>query len=319
MMTYTNLTSEEIEEMVFSLLNPNQKELLMTNKEIDFSTVITLTDGKTIRFRSNAYYQKGGLAASFRLIPDKIKSIEDLGLPSILHEFSKMKSGFILLTGATGQGKSTTLASIIEEINMTRTVHIVTIEDPIEYVYPPQKAIISQREMNQDTNSWRNALRVMLREDPDVVYIGEMRDYDTVSTALTIAETGHLVFSTLHTNSASQSIDRIIDMFPGNQQPQIRMQMSMVLSGIVTQRLVPNIIGTRTPVCEILLATSSVRSIIREGKSHLIDNTIQTSRDMGMRLFEDSLKELVEKNIITNDVALEHAFRPDQYLLITQQ
>lgn len=317
--TFPELTASEVEEMAYSLLNHVQREVLLNNKEIDFSTVVERETEDRIRFRSNAYFERGVIALAFRLIPMKIKSVEELGLPKLLHDFVKLKSGFVLLTGASGQGKSTTLASIINEINMSRSVHIITVEDPIEYVFPKAQAIVSQRELEQDTHSWNNALRAMLREDPDVAYIGEMRDRETVSAALTLAETGHLVFSTIHTNSASQSIDRIVDMFEGTQQQQIRMQLSMVLSAVITQRLIPNLAGTRSPAYEIMLASQSIKSIIREGKTHLIDNTIQTSGEVGMRLFEDSLNELVEKNIISLDVALSYAFRPDRLLQLTKK
>jgi twitching motility protein PilT len=313
------LIPEEIEQMVFTLINPMQKELLLTNKELDFSYMGTYQNNNVVRFRGNAYYQMNQMALAFRLIPSKISSIEELRLPPILHEFAKLRSGFILITGPTGQGKSTTLAAIIEEINTNRNVHIITIEDPVEYVYPKKKAIISQREVYQDTHSWNKSLRNVLREDPDVVFIGEMRDYETVASALTIAETGHLVFSTLHTNTAAQSIDRILDTFPANSQDQVRMQLSMVISGIVAQRLVPTVTNDRIPVCEILLSNASVKNTIRDGKTHLIDNIIQTSKDLGMLLFEDHLRELVQQNIISHDIALEYALRPNQYLQLIQR
>lgn len=314
LVTFPEATNDDIEKMVFSLINPTQKELLLANKELDYSAILNLKDKGDFRFRVNAYYQKGTLSASFRLIPSSIKSIEELNLPSVLREFTKLRQGFVLITGPTGQGKSTTLASLIQEINNTRKLHIITIEDPIEYVFNKGKSIVSQREMYQDTHSWNNALKNILREDPDVVYIGEMRDYDTISSALTIAETGHLVFSTLHTNTAAQTIDRILDIFPSSAQDQVKMQMSMVISGIITQKLVPAISGNRIPVCEILLGTSSIKNTIREGKIHLIDNIIQTSKDSGMVLFEDHLRELVEQNIIAHDTAMEYALRPDRYL-----
>ncbi|OGG26978.1 type IV pili twitching motility protein PilT [Candidatus Gottesmanbacteria bacterium RIFCSPLOWO2_01_FULL_39_12b] len=312
LVTLPIMSRDDIESMIYSLLNPTQKELLFANKELDFSISLTFED-KQARFRVNSYYQMGSLASSFRLIPSKIKTIDELGLPSLFHEFAKIHQGFILITGPSGQGKSTSLSSIIEEINKTKNVHIITIEDPIEYVYSRGKAIVSQREMYQDTHSWNNALRNSLREDPDVVFIGEMRDYETISSALTIAETGHLVFSTLHTNSAAQSLDRIIDIFPAVSQDQVRLQLSMVISAIITQRLVPSISGSRVPVCEILLGSSSIRNVIREGKTHLIDNIIQTSKDLGMMTFEDHLKQRVEQNIISPETALEYAFRPERY------
>ncbi|MBM3282795.1 PilT/PilU family type 4a pilus ATPase [Candidatus Gottesmanbacteria bacterium] len=317
--TYPPLSSLEIEQMIFSLINPKQKELLVANKELDFSLEINMDDSVVVRFRVNAYYQRGTISASFRIIPFKIPSVEELSLPSILHEFTKLKQGFILITGASGQGKSTTLASIIAQINDNRKVHIVTIEDPIEYCFPPRKAIISQREMYNDTHAWNRALKSALREDPDVVLIGEMRDLETISSALTIAETGHLVFSTLHTNSAAQSIDRIVDVFPAESKKQVQTQLSMVISGIVTQRLVPAISGERVPVCEILTGTPAVRNTIREGKIHLIDNIIQTSHDFGMMLFEEHLSQLVVKNIISPETAMEYAYRPDRYLELSKR
>lgn len=319
LVTFPLLFAKDIEEMVFEILNPSQKELLLGNRELDFSTALLATEGENIRFRANAYYQKGSLSASFRRIPAKIPSIEELNLPKILYEFAKLKQGFIIISGASGQGKSTTLASIIEEINKTRKVHIVTIEDPIEYVFPKEKAIISQKELYYDTHSWDHALKNVLREDPDVVYIGEMRDFETISSALTIAETGHLVFSTLHTNSASQTIDRIIDVFPSSSKDQIRLQLSMVISGIVTQRLVPTIAGNRMPICEVLLGTGSIKNIIREGKTHLIDNTIQTSSSDGMFLFEEDLKEKVSKGFIEPEIAVEYALRPERYLQLIER
>ncbi len=314
LVTFPKLSPSDIEEMIFSLINAQQKEVLLVNKELDFSTILELENKSKVRFRGNAYFSQGALYGSFRVISTVIKSIEDLNLPSIVKEFAKLRQGFVLVTGPSGQGKSTTLASIIGEINANRTVHIISVEDPIEYIYPKGRAIISQREMYQDTHSWSNALKNILREDPDVVYIGEMRDSETISSALTIAETGHLVLATLHTNSAAQSIDRIIDSFPAEERDQCRMQLSMVLSAIMTQKLVPALSGGRLPVCEILLGTTSVRNNIRDGKTHLIDNIIQTSSDEGMMLFEEHLKQLVHQNKISHEVALEYAIRPDMYL-----
>jgi len=227
------LTPEDTESLIFELLASDQKEILLVNKELDFSFAL----GDVARFRVNAYFQKGYLSAALRLIPSYIKSIEELNLPKICHNFAKMRQGFILVTGPTGHGKSTTIASIINEINQSRTAHIVTIEDPIEYVYPKGKSILSQREMYQDTHSWTVALKSALREDPDVILVGEMRDFETISLVLTAAETGHLVFSTLHTNSAPESIDRIIDVFPEEQQPQIRLQLASTLEAILSLRL----------------------------------------------------------------------------------
>ena len=221
-------TPENIEKLVLSLCSPEQKELLLTNKEIDFSFAL----GQVARFRVNAFYQKGYLSAALRLIPSRIPSLEELHLPRVLSNFSKLKQGFILVTGPTGHGKSTTIASILNEINETRAAHVITVEDPIEYIYPSKKSLFAQREMHLDTHSWEIALRSVLREDPDVVLVGEMRDYETIEAALTIAETGHLVFATLHTNSAAQTVDRIVGVFPENQQGQIKLQLSNVVEAI---------------------------------------------------------------------------------------
>ncbi len=303
------LTDESIKLLIFALLTEEQKELLTHNRELDFST--TFTDA---RFRVNAYYQKSSLAASFRYLPHTIKGIDELGLPKIYHEFVGLRQGFILVTGPTGHGKSTTIAAILNEINQTRDVHIVTIEDPIEYVYPKGRSIITQREMHTDTHSWNLALRSILREDPDVVLIGEMRDYETIAAALTIAETGHLVFATLHTNSTSQTIDRIVDVFPENQQAQVKLQLASTLEAVLSQRLLPRVGGGRCPATEILLSTPAVQTSIREGKTHLIDNIIQTSGDLGMSLLEVSLAQLVKKGLVTLYVAKEYALRPEDLI-----
>ncbi|KKR31736.1 MAG: twitching motility protein [Candidatus Gottesmanbacteria bacterium GW2011_GWC2_39_8] len=312
-------STEDVEKFIISVLSEEQKELLFANRELDFSVSLSLSGSQEVRFRVNAYFQRGSLAGSFRCVDNKIKTLEELGLPRILHRFSTLNQGFILVTGPTGQGKSTTLSAIINEINLTRSVHIVTIEDPIEYVYPQGKAIISQREMKLDTHSFEMALRSVLREDPNVVLIGEMRDYETISAALTVAETGHLVFATLHTNSAAQTIDRIVDVFPSNQQPQIRLQLSMSLEGIVCQKLLPSLSGSRVPAYEVLMASSSIRSIIREGKTFLIDNVIQTSGDQGMISFEACLRDLIKAGKISPQVAEEHSIRPEALLRLLQE
>lgn len=304
------LTSAKTKEMVLSILTPEQKDLFLTNREIDFS--YTLPNGG--RFRINAYFQKGSVAAAFRHIPLAIRTIEELDLPKILYEFTKIKMGFVLITGPTGHGKSTTIAAMLNEINSTRAEHIVTIEDPIEYIYPVGKCIISQREMHKDTHSWPVALRSVLREDPNIVLIGEMRDYETIAAALTIAETGHLVFATLHTNSAAQTIDRIVDVFPENQQPQIRLQLANTLAAVVSQRLLPNEKGSLTPAVEILLSSAAVRTTIREGKTHMIDNIIQTSKDSGMITLETSLAEKVKKGVLSADTAREWSLKPKELM-----
>jgi len=301
------LTAEEVSRVVTSILSPEQKELFTNNRELDFS--LTTPVG---RFRVNTYYQKATVAAAFRLIPAKIRTIDELHLPAICHEFVKLRQGFILVTGPTGQGKSTTIASMINAINLAKPVHIVTIEDPLEYLYPPGLALISQREMHGDTHSWDIALRSALREDPDVVLVGEMRDLETIAAALTVAETGHLVFATLHTNSASQTVDRIVDVFPENQQSQIKMQLSAVIEGILSQRLVPAVGGGLIPAVEVLVGTPAVRTTIREGKTHLIDNIIQTSAEYGMVTIETALAALVKEKKITVETANSYALRPEE-------
>ena len=312
---YPAATPQEIETMIFSILKPDQKELLINNKEIDFSFGFGGgAYGDLGRFRTNLYYQRGVLSAAFRFLQPNIRTIEELKLPKICHNFAQLKQGFILVTGPTGHGKSTTLAAIINEINIGRPDHILTIEDPIEYVYPTGKSIISQREMDIDTHSWSLALRSALREDPDVVLVGEMRDPETMSAAITIAETGHLVFSTLHTNSASQTIDRIIDSFPSNQQDQIKTQLASTLKGVVSQRLIPQINGGRIPAVEVLIGTAAVSSNIREGKTHLIDSIMQTSQDAGMITLEASLASLVLSGSISLETAKSYALRPEELL-----
>lgn len=309
------LTPEAAQELIFSLLTEEQKEILTVNKELDFS----FDYQEQARFRVNAYYQRGKLAASLRLLPRKIPTIEELNLPKICHQFAKLRQGFILLTGPTSHGKSTTIAAIIEVINQTRAVHIVTIEDPIEYVFTHKKGIISQREIKTDTHSWQVALRSCLREDPDVVFIGEMRDYETIAAALTVAETGHLVFSTLHTNSAAQSVDRIVDVFPEHQQGQVRMQLSFTLEAILTERLLPCLDGGVIPAMEILIGTPAVKTAIREGKSHLIDNIIQTSAEMGMKSLEMDLSRLVREGKVSFEMAKSFALRPEELMRLMKR
>lgn len=297
----------KIDEFINSLVNQNQKLIFGDTKELDFSFDFK----ERGRFRINLYYQKGSPAASLRLIPSKIRNLDELGIPKVVGRLSDLKQGFILVTGPTGHGKSTTIAALINKINETRPAHIVTIEDPIEYVYPAGKSLISQREILSDTKGWNNALRAVLREDPDVVLIGEMRDLETVASAMTIAETGHLVFATLHTNSASQSIDRIIDVFPQNQQQQIRIQLASTLEAIISQRLISTINPGRVPAVEILFATPAVRNMIREAKTYLVDNLIQTSAELGMINLESSLAILVKNGKISAEIAIKYALRPE--------
>ncbi len=298
---------ENMEPMLLAILSSEQKEQFLANRELDFSYSTNFA-----RFRVNYYFEKTNMAGAFRLLPIKIRTIDELNLPRICHNFASLRQGFVLITGPTGHGKSTTLAAIIDEINHVRPTHIITIEDPIEYLYTPAKSIISQREMHLDTHSWNVALRASLREDPDVVLIGEMRDYETIAAALTIAETGHLVFATLHTNSSAQTVDRIVDVFPEESKAQVRMQLAATLEGILSQRLVPSLEGGRIPACEILLANSAVRSTIREGKTHLIDNIIQTSADFGMISLERYLLGLVKAGKISRETAEEFSLHPEE-------
>src|SRR3989344_2196712 len=259
-------TPEQVDSLINPLISDYQRSIYQQNFELDFSFDFE----SKARFRANIFRQKGYTAVALRLIPFRIPSVDELGLPPALKKLTDLKQGFILVTGPTGHGKSTTLASFINKINYERAEHIITIEDPIEYVYPKGKSLIEQREMHKDTRSWDAALRASLREDPDVVLVGEMRDLETISAAMTIAETGHLVFATLHTNSASQSVDRIIDVFPQNQQPQIRLQLASTLEAIISLRLIPTIAPGRILANEILFANSAIRSVIRDGKTHLI-------------------------------------------------
>jgi twitching motility protein PilT len=302
------LKKEHVELLIHPLMTQEQKDYVIVNKEVDFGYQFK----DVARFRANVYYQLGTISAALRLIPSKIKTIDELQLPPVFHELTKFRQGLVLLTGPTGEGKSTTLAAMIEEINLTRSEHILTIEDPVEYVYLPQKSVISQREIHQDTHSWDIALRSALREDPDVVLVGEMRDYETIAAAITVAETGHLVFATLHTNTASQTVDRIIDVFPEHQQAQVRQQLSVSLQAIVSQRLIPMSSGGRVAATEVMLANSAVRNLIREGKTYQIDNVLQTSSEQGMMLLETSLMQWVQRGAISMETARKYALRPEE-------
>ncbi|KKR85115.1 MAG: Twitching motility protein [Candidatus Woesebacteria bacterium GW2011_GWB1_41_10] len=302
------LTPEMIGEFLKAILTAEQLERLKVNKEIDFS----LSFSEKARFRVNAYTQKGSLAAAFRRIPLEIPGVDSLELPKIIHSFTTLRQGFVLVTGPTGHGKSTTLAAILNEINQTRSCHIVSIEDPVEFIFKPVKSIISQREMQSDTHSWSVALRSVLREDPDVVLVGEMRDYETIAAALTVAETGHLVFATLHTNSAAQTIDRIVDVFPEEQQKQVQLQLSNVIEAVFSQRLIPGVSKKRVVAHEVMLATTAIRTAIREGKTHQIDSILQTSQEAGMNTIEKSLAALVREGKITLETAQSWSLRPEE-------
>lgn len=302
------VTDQVALDLILPVLAENKRELLEVNREVDLSYAYK----DTARFRINAYYERGHPAAAMRLIPSRIRSIEELKLPGIYHQFAKLSQGFVLVTGPTGHGKSTTLAAILQEINATYPKHIITIEDPIEYLYPTGKCLLDQREMHEDTHSWEIALRSALRQDPDVILVGEMRDFETIASAITLAETGHLVFATLHTNNAAQTIDRIIDVFPEHQQAQVRTQLSNIIEAVISQRLIPLTGGGRRAVSEVMLVTPAIRNLVREGKTHQIDNVIRTSMDVGMKSLEHSLVDLVREGVITVEAAEEIAVHPEE-------
>lgn len=303
---YPVLGAAEMNQLVSPLMNKEQQEFLRREKEIDFGYQY-LDRG---RFRINIYHAKGELGAALRLIPTHIKTMDELNLPQVFKKLTEYRQGLVLVTGPTGEGKSTTLASMIEKINSDRAEHILTIEDPIEFVYQPKKSIISQRELMLDTKDWQIALRSALREDPDVVLVGEMRDFETIGSTITVAETGHLVFATLHTSSAAQTIDRIIDVFPAHQQGQVRQQLAANLQAVISQRLMPRVGGGRIPAFEIMISNGAIKNLIREGKTHQIDNIIQTTASEGNILIERYLFDLVQKEQITKENAMETAFRP---------
>ncbi len=302
------LSDEAVEALIFAILDEDQKQILLKDKEFDFSFAF----GDLGRFRVNAFHERGNLAAALRLITNEILTVEQLGLPPIVNKFADYPRGLVLVTGPTGSGKSTTLAAMVHKINNERAEHIITIEDPIEYTHRSKKSVIVQREVHYDTYSFSAALRSALREDPDVVLIGEMRDLETIASAITIAETGHLVFATLHTNSASQSIDRMIDVFPPHQQPQIRAQLSNILMAVVSQRLISAIGGGRVAAAEILVATPAVRNIIREGKTHQLEAVIQTGTEFGMQSMDKTLVNLIHNGTISYDDARMVAVDQDE-------
>ena len=297
------LTTEIVDTLIFSTLDSMQRETLAKDKEFDYSFAF----GEIARFRVNAFNEKGHLAAAFRLIPTKMPTIEELGMPQVISSFAEYPRGLVLVTGPTGSGKSTTLAAIINKINSEKSVHILTIEDPIEFTHKSKRSLVAQREVHYDTYSFSRALKSALREDPDVVLLGEMRDLETISAAITIAETGHLVFATLHTNSAAQSVDRMVDVFPAEQQPQIRSQLAGILMAVCSQRLVPAIGGGRVCAAEIMVANTAIRSIIREGKTHQLDTAIQTGASEGMQTMDRTLAKLVQQGTVTYDSAREYA------------
>lgn len=300
------ISPQDSEGLAFALMSDLQRKKFLEQKEIDFS----YQHEDKGRFRINIFFQRGSISLALRFIPSKIRTIEELNLPPILHEFANRPQGLVLVTGATSQGKSTTLAAIIDEINHTRAAHIITIEDPIEYTYLTDRAIIDQREVGIDTLSFNNALRSSFRQNPDVIMVGEMRDLETIATTITAAETGHLVFATLHTNSAAQTIHRIVDVFPGEQQGQIRFQLSSSLLGIVSQRLIPRIKGGFIPVCEVLICNNAISNLIRENKVHEISAVIETSAKEGMISLNRAIVDLVRKKEVSLKNAMAYSSDP---------
>ena len=297
------LTPEDTKSLSEAVLNEDNRKKLLENGQVDFSYCLE----DKARFRVNAFIQQGRVSVAFRLIPMEIRTLEELGVPKILYDFTKYSQGLVLLVGPVGHGKSTTIASLINYINHNQEKHIITIEDPIEYVYEQDKCIINQREVYQDAKSFPEALKAVFREDANVVVVGEMRDIETISTALTAAETGHLIFATLHTNDSPQTIDRIIDVFPSHQQNQVRQQLAACLLGVISQRLIPRIDGGRVPAMEIMIKNHAVENLIREGKTYQLDNVIETSLDQGMISIDRSLSGLVKAGIISLDNALIYA------------
>jgi twitching motility protein PilT len=293
------LAASEVESLIKATLRPDIARRLAEFKEADFSFGYS-----NMRFRGNAYYEKGAIAGAYRMIPSKIPSLDELLMPPILKRFTSLKQGFVIITGPTGHGKSTTLASMIDLINETRREHIITVEDPVEYIFTHKKSIISQRELGVDTHSFAWALKSALREDPNIILVGEMRDLETIEAALTLAETGHLVFTTLHTNDAAQTPNRIIDVFPATKQTQVRLQLGNTLSAIISQRLLPRIKGGRIPATEILIANNAVKSLIREGKTQQLGSIMQTSAAEGMVSMDKVLADLVSKGEVSLDDAL---------------
>jgi twitching motility protein PilT len=306
---YPALTPQQTREVVYSILTNDQRQRLETDWQIDLAYSIP---GKA-RFRVNAYFQRASLSAAFRLIPSEMPKLRDLHLPPILQDFTKKPRGFVLVTGPTGSGKSTTLAAMLDMINEERHEHILTIEDPIEFLHKHKKCIVNQRELGADAQSFSLGLKAALRQDPDVILVGEMRDLETISTALTAAETGHLVFATLHTQDTAQTVDRIVDVFPPEQQQQVRVQLSVSLQGIVTQQLLPKADGQgRTVAVEVLVPTPAVRNLIREGKTHQIYSTLQTGNQFGMQTMDSALAQLVREQKITRELAEARSSTPEE-------
>src|SRR5438067_1511290 len=308
---FDSLTAEETQQLLYRILSSEQQKLLELNRQLDFSHSIP----GLARFRVNVYFQRESIGAAFRLIPTELKTLEELGIPSSLHTLAQKPRGLVLVTGPTGSGKSTTLAALIDEINRNRSEHILTIEDPIEFLHRHKRCIVNQREIGPDATSFADALRAALRQDPDVILVGEMRDLETIATALTAAETGHLVFGTLHTQSAPSTIDRIIDVFAAEQQEQIRIQIASSLQGVVTQALLPTADGKgRVPALEVLLPDDAVRNLIRQGKVEQIYSVMQTNTGRGMQTMEQSLADLIQRRVVDFEVGLARSSRPAQLI-----
>ena len=306
---YPPLTPNATRELLYDILSNDQRQRLENDWELDFSYSLP----RTARFRVNVYFQRGSLGAAFRAIPSKIRSLGELGLPEAVEDMTEKPRGLVLVTGPTGSGKSTTLAAMIDRINETRNEHIMSVEDPIEFLHNHKKCIVNQREVNQDTKSFAQALKHVLRQDPDVILVGEMRDLETISLAVTAAETGHLVFGTLHTQDTPQTVDRIIDVFPPYQQHQVRAQLSIALQGIITQTLIPRKDGRgRVVACEVLVPTPGVRNLIREAKNHQIYSAIQTGGKFGMQTMDAALVELVRRGLIREEEAEKRSSNPDE-------
>jgi twitching motility protein PilT len=306
----TPLTAAEAEEMVLAVLTEPQRQAYAAGQDVDFS----FSWRETARIRGSAFRQRGTAALALRLMPYRIPSFDDLGLPESVRRLAALEQGLVLVTGPTGSGKSTTLASMVDWINTNRAVHVLTIEDPIEYVHRHKRAAVNQREVGEDTESFPSALRSALREDPDVLLVGEMRDLESIRFALTLAETGHLVLATLHTNSTAQAVDRLVDVFPGDHQPQIRLQLSASLTGIVHQRLLPRADGGRIAAYEVLIATGAVRNLVRDGKTNQLRNVVVTGQRDGMQTLEASLNQLLRAGSITREEAASRSSYPNDLL-----
>jgi twitching motility protein PilT len=305
---FEQLTPQDTQRLAYSVLSEAQKQKFEEENELDLSFGIQ----SLARFRCNVYRQRGAVGTAIRVIPYKIRSFDELGLPQIAEDLAQRPKGLVLVTGPTGSGKSTTLAAMIDKINNERNEHIITIEDPIEFVHPHKQCIVNQREVFSDTQSFKNALKTILRQDPDVVLVGEMRDLETIAAAITIAETGHLTFATLHTNSCAQTINRIIDVFPEGQQAQVRAQLSLVIEGVLSQTLMPRIGGGRAMALEIMVATPAIRNLIREEKIHQIYSAIQSGSKFGMQTMNQSLAELVKRRQITREDAILRSTLPEE-------